>query len=405
MASQAHSGGDPRRLLFSNGQWILELVRHVQVAPDVVRPTTEELRGTRTISTYFKDNPSPQGLARGALELLQTTSLGTCSFAAADGEWVASPSLIPPPLPFEMTRTSGGSRLEDKLAALEARAVGLLVVQQGLLARLERLEQRFASEGGESADHARRAPAAADPPARGRAPGAAGGGSAARPDAAAAGGRPVHHEPAPASAEAVSNGSRQDLGADADHVPSSTRDAAARAPSAAPPAGPAAIAEPAPEGTPRQPLELPPAQELAKCIALLVGNNVSAREVDELPLGKSTPDCYSAPLLDDAGKEIGLIVMDIKATIYLGGTLMMMPSARLDQQVRSLSPEEDSVAASAEVCNALTGPINDAQSRFHVRVGNFGKFEFKASGWVTAPSDRRDLEDSFGGRTTVLARP
>ena len=152
-------------------------------------------------------------------------------------------------------------------------------------------------------------------------------------------------------------------------------------------------------------LALPSVGELAKCVALLIGGDVSAREAaDEFPVNRTTRDCYAAALLDDNEQTVGMILMDLKAAVYLGGTLMMLPKSELESQLRAHTPGEDSIAASAEICNALAGAINGAQDQ-HVRVGALGKFEFKSWSWAAQPAERRDLEDSFGGRTVVLARP
>jgi hypothetical protein len=160
-----------------------------------------------------------------------------------------------------------------------------------------------------------------------------------------------------------------------------------------------------PVSPPRSLLTLPPIHELAKCVALLIGGDVSAKEgVPPLGVNRTTTNCYAAPILDDSDQCVGMILMDLKATVYLGGTLMMLPRSELDQQLRSFTPGEDSIAASAEICNALSGAINGFQNQ-HVRVGGLEKFELEGWRWATKPADRRDLEDSFGGRTALFTRP
>jgi hypothetical protein len=161
----------------------------------------------------------------------------------------------------------------------------------------------------------------------------------------------------------------------------------------------------APALPPRKLLTLPPVQELGRCVALLVGGDVTAKQGDPpLAINRTTRDCYAASILDDSDETVGMIAMDLKATVFLGGTLMMLPRTEIEQQLKSLTPGEDSIAASAEICNALSGAINGFQDQ-HVRVGALQKFEFKSWSWVTKPDDRRDLEDSFGGRTVVFSRP
>jgi hypothetical protein len=152
-------------------------------------------------------------------------------------------------------------------------------------------------------------------------------------------------------------------------------------------------------------LELPPVSELAKCVVLLIGGDVSVKEGDPpFSVNRTTKDCYAASVLDDNDQTVGVIVMDLKAAVFLGGTLMMLPRSEIEQQLKSLSPGEDSIAASAEICNALSGSINGSQDQ-HVRAGRLEKFEFKTWSWVTTAADRRDLEDSFGGRTVLFSRP
>jgi hypothetical protein len=164
---------------------------------------------------------------------------------------------------------------------------------------------------------------------------------------------------------------------------------------------PAVVAAPAAAARPE--LKLPAASELARCISLLLGGEVSANEAAPMPVTRVTKDCHAASIVDDLGQTLGIIVMDLKATVFLGGTLMMLPKTELEQQFKAQSPGEDSIAASAEICNALSGAINGAQD-IHVRAGGLDKFEFRTCSWVTNPAERRDLEDSFGGHIVVLSR-
>ena len=97
--------------------------------------------------------------------------------------------------------------------------------------------------------------------------------------------------------------------------------------------------------------------------------------------------------------------MDLRATVFLGGTLMMQPRDQLEQQFAAAKPEQDSIAASAEICNALSGAVNAAQSRYHVRTSGLSAFALDQYDWAPTPAARRDLQDSFGGLTTVLSRP
>jgi hypothetical protein len=166
---------------------------------------------------------------------------------------------------------------------------------------------------------------------------------------------------------------------------------------------PEAAAEP--RARPRPELELPAFAELCKCVSLLVGSNLSVEAAEPLAIDAELRNCYAAMIEDESDEEVGLILMDLRATVFLGGTLMMQPAEQLEQQFASAIPEPDSIAASAEICNALSGAINAAQSRYHVRASNLEKFESGRHPWAASVATRRDLADSFGGRTTLLACP
>lgn len=382
------SGGSPRRLYWEGDKWVLEVVRHVNIGHDLIRPTTERIEGRRRIISYFDVNHDKASLGRSAARLIGTEASGPPrSYSAVGGEWVLE-SL--PPGPRRSMPARSVASLELELAELEARVVALTAVQEGLLARLARLEARLAEgavvlpassrvDGGRFGDEAhatdqddRAAGAAFD------SDGEAAGDSAAGHDSAGHAGVFEQHEGAPPEVDTPAELEARE-------------------------GAPDGSAEPEAPVAPREQLALPPIGDLARCLALLIGGDVSADEAEPLALNRLTKDCYATPLLSDTDEVLGLIVMDLRATVFLGGTLMMLPRTELEQQLKQFSPGEDSVAASAEVCNALSGVINDTQN-IHVRTGPLQKFEIKAWEWVAEAADRRDLQDSFGGRTAVLAR-
>jgi hypothetical protein len=393
-------------LLHQAGKWVMEVVRHVNVGDSLIRPTTQRLTGQRAIFSYFKSNPDKALLGKATQRLLQSeVSAESRSYNAEGGDWIANSNPPPRHDPLDSYRAPPDPpTIETEVGELKAQVVMLKAVQEGLLARLARLEAKLA-DGSFVAGAAARPPArmeeipgadrALDDPGdleRGRIRAAAAHGGSDEQDPEETDGTPPDSvEPGRQRARGLSN---SPIGAP---------------PSAEPPIGEAAepSAEPAPE-PPAAPqrllLSLPPVPDLAKCISLLVGGDMSAKEADPLAINRTSRDCYASTILDDNDQTVGLILMDLRATVYLGGTLMMLPKSELEQQLKAVTPGEDSIAASAEICNALSGAINGAQDQ-HVRVGRLEKFEFKSASWVTEPADRRDLEDSFGGRTVVFSRP
>jgi hypothetical protein len=387
-SSSTLSGGTPRRLLQQAGKWVMEVVRHVNVGHDLIRPTTQRLTGQRAIATYFKNNPDKALLAKATQRLMQS-ELGTepRSYNVEGGEWIANSSPPPRQEALDSYRAPPDPpTLETEVAELKAQVVMLTAVQEGLLHRLARLETKFAEGSFVAAPVAR--PGRVDQPL---------------PEA-------------DAELEDSGSASAWDEGGSDEPDADGSAPVASNAPIGEPASEPAIGAgapapDSAPEAPPEQPgapqrllLTLPPIPDLAKCISLLVGGDMSAKEAEPLAVNRTIRDCYASAVLDDNDQTVGLILMDLRATVYLGGTLMMLPKSELEQQLKAVSPGEDSIAASAEICNALSGAINGAQDQ-HVRVGRLEKFEFKNWSWVTEPADRRDLEDSFGGRTVVFSRP
>jgi hypothetical protein len=364
---------------------MLEVVRHVNIGHDLVRPTTECLTGNRMIGSYFKSNPDQEALGRGALKLMQMTSSdGPRSYSAVGAEWVSS-SLPPGALDGEVEE---GPNLQTQLDALNMRITALVALQEGLLVRLARLEARIA-EGGSTNNGARRTGVRA---------------ALALEAAAVRETRAEPNEPAAPIGEAAAEPVESEA---EDGTESEAEDGSA--PSEPAPPEPAPVrASPEPvdqRARPKAELALPPVAELSKCIALLVGNGVNIETAEPLAVGPDLLDCYSALIEDESGEPLGLILMDLRATVFLGGSLMMQPTEQLEQQFAAANPEQDSIAASAEICNALCSALNAAQDRYHVRTCPLEKLDLARHPWATHVATRRDLADSFGGRVAVLSMP
>lgn len=399
MRSSVIIGGSPRRLLLHAGKWVLEVVRPVDLGQNLIRPTTQRLTGQNAITSYFESNPDNAQLGSATRRLMQTELAGETRTYTAEGvDWIASST--PPPRGDGLddyrppTETPA---LEARVSELVRRAVALTAVQEGLLMRLARLEAKLARGGLVP---------------QGRGPAGAQRRRADLPDASSA--KDPLDAPKPldsnldSAANANAEGGRQrraravlpDAAGEQDRQEGVQVDAI---PGSAAQQDPAPPEEPA--SPPRNLLTLPPVSELAKCMVQLIGGDATAKEgVPPLGVDRAAVNCYAAAIIDDNGQSVGMMLMDLKATIFLGGTLIMLPRAELDQQLESLTPGEDSIAASAEICNALSGTINGFQDQ-HVRVGGLEKFELDAWPWVMKPADRRDLEDSFGGRTALFTRP
>jgi hypothetical protein len=392
------SGGSPRRLFLHAGKWVLEVVRHVNLGHDLIRPTAERVAGQRAIGTYFKNNPDKAQLGKATQRLMQNALEGeTLSFTAEGTDWIAN-SIPPPPGERRGSQRpqAEAQTLETLVGELEARVVVLTAVQEGLLTRLARLEARIAqgavvAAGGARPERSRARVELGQPKSEN---GSASGDdfeSPSEPDSESA---PERGRVASAS-DASADSAREN---DADDDPGGV------------PPGEPGLAEPEEildeSGPPRLLVSLPPVHELSKCLVQLVGGDVTAKAGEPpLSIDRTLQDCYAAALLDDRDQTVGIILMDLKALVFLGGTLMMLPRTEMELQLKSVAPGEDSIAAASEICNALSGPLNGFQKNEHVRLGALQKFDFNAWRWLTKPQERRDLEDSFGGRIVVASRP
>jgi hypothetical protein len=154
-----------------------------------------------------------------------------------------------------------------------------------------------------------------------------------------------------------------------------------------------------------QPIDLPTADDMIRCLEQLIGSDVTATEIPVPPRLPEVRDTYFvASMMDDNDMEVGAVFMDLKATVYLGGNLLMVPENELSSQVRSKRPSEDSIAASSEVCNALSGCINNVTGNPHIRTTFLLAQTEETAQWLKSARSIVVLQDSLGGKLLVAAR-
>jgi hypothetical protein len=349
MQGDVLAGGVPKRLTHRSGVWALEVVRQVAVERGVYRPVKQQLEGIDIILRYFGRSPQLKGLAQGAQQLLRAPSGDqNRSFDAVNGEWV--PSVLAPSYVDELKRQQLRDREQTlRVQLLEVRTdqVRLNHANKSLLNRVSELEKRLEWLANELE---------------------------------------VVRAQRPVVVQAAAPVEQQ------------LKAAVVEAPTSVGAAAVAAIPD-------FPPLELPPADDLIRCLEQLIGGDVSAKEVAipaKLPDAKDFQHVVS--LLSDANDEIGAIFMDLKATVYLGGTLLMVPEGELTNQVRAKKPSEDSVAASSEVCNAMSGSLNNVSGNQHVRTSFLTLHTTPTVPWLPSARKLLALEDTFGGKLLLVAR-
>lgn len=340
------SGGIPKRLVVRDGRWALEVVRQVAVERNVYRPHTQRLEGPDVILGYLRRTAQFSALAQGAAHLLSDSAQESRSYEVVNGEWVQS--VLAPSYIDELKRQHrAAARRSQHVQLLEVRSecVRLRHANAKLTSRVDELEQQLKQLAETVEELKAREPVVIQAPPS----------------------TPVEERPAepPVSVQAE-------------------------------------VVDP--EGAELPKLRLPRSHDFIRCIEQLIGSDVTAREssaqLDVTQAGKF----YMSQLVDDNDRLIGAIVMDLQSTVFLGGTLLMVPEGELNAQVRARSPSEDSVAASSEVCNALSGSLNNVPENVHIRTKYLELLNLEDVPWLEKPRVHMTLEDSFGGRVLIACR-
>lgn len=354
------SGGTPKRLLHRQGQWTLEVVRQVAVDRSVYRPQTQQIEGPDFILKYLERNAQFRGLANSAGLLLRTPfGENNKSFDAVNGEWV--PSVLAPSYLDQLKRRQRNNALEKQrvqLLSVQTECLRLRHSHAQLLRRVEDLERMLAGGAQVSPAHL------------------------ANPASRAADAQPAEAHASAPQAPALESAAAVVAPAESASEVSAKEEAEPRA---------------------FTPIKLPPSSDFIRCIEQLIGGDVTAKEVTE-PLDVSQASHWLSTIVDEHDNEVGAVIMNIQATVSLGGTLLMIPEDELKAQVASMKPSEDSLAASSEVCNALTGSVNSLDGNPSIRSNFMEPADLAKHGWLAKPSLTITLHDSFGGKTAVLAR-
>jgi hypothetical protein len=344
------------------------VVRQVAIDRSVYRPHTQQLEGRDVILRYLKRSPQFKGLAVGATQLLSEPASSPSCFDAVNGEWV--PSVLAPSYIEQL-------KLQRKRAAQHTIRIQLLDLQAEVL-RLKHghaaLLERVAVLEGQLGAVVEGAPIARP---------------AAAPVTAAATKSSAADAPqtsSPANAPSASAGAMPTANADSKL-------------SGAEPA----TAEAAPRSHKTHNISLPPTTDYVRCIEQLIGGDTTAKAVEDR-VDFSQAALYLSVLIDDEDRVAGAILMDLKATVFLGGTLLMVPENELTQQVANNSPSEDSVAASSEVCSALSGSLNNVSGNPQLRSSLMEALEISKHSWLSTPASVTHLADSFGGKVMIAIR-
>jgi hypothetical protein len=375
----------PTRLICRGGRWMLELTRLEAVDRDVYQPRLQRLEGSESILAVLRRTEENQPLASSAAQLMRVARVDEDrAFDASEGDWVPSSEPLRharEPVDAEV-ETADLSRLVAELRAevvvlrashsrLRDRVVALEAVQSGIA------QPNLRPRGSRSRRRSEPPPAGAPlEPAPGQ-PLPEGPGFAATQ---ASPGPGVAPSPAPGLAPRppAALGAAPSFGAGG---PQTFEEMAAALSAGELPAL----------------LGLPGLRSLSECMSTLM-DQAPELQARATPMNlESLVKPQACKLLDDEGRERGVIIADLTAAVLLGGALLAVPRDEALRQVRDNEPSEDALLAMSEICNNLTGPVNSVAGNAHVRATALAGLELDS-----LPQLRSRLDLTVDGGTLII---
>jgi len=158
-------------------------------------------------------------------------------------------------------------------------------------------------------------------------------------------------------------------------------------------------------------LSFPKTKEVLDLVELLIGEKPVFRKGKGWDLSAPSEGCYIT-FLQGKDKAIeGAIITDLPATLYIGGKLILLPEATLQDQAQNGEAEEPIVEAVTEVVNNLRTLFNNIEMNPHVAPTGTYPYVVPAAddyvGWILEPGKRVDYvgDTVYGPATlTLLSR-
>ncbi len=158
-------------------------------------------------------------------------------------------------------------------------------------------------------------------------------------------------------------------------------------------------------------LTLPTTKEILDLVELLIGEKPVFRVGQGWDLTQPNPGAYITFLQGKDNAVEGAIITDIAATLYIGGKLILLPEAILQDQYNLREAEEHVVEAVTEVINNMRTLYNNIELNPHVAPTATFPYQVPTEddfvGWLLNPSKRVDYvgETVFGPATMTLVAP
>lgn len=155
-------------------------------------------------------------------------------------------------------------------------------------------------------------------------------------------------------------------------------------------------------------LTMPDTKEILNLVELLIGEKPVFKEGTGWDLTQPRKGAYITFLQGRDFEVEGAIITDLPATLYIGGKLILLPEATLNEQLRKGVASEPIIDALTEVINNLRTLFNNIDLNPHVAPTQ--TFPYQVPGptdfvaWILAPKRRLDYvgETPFGTGTLTL---
>lgn len=140
-------------------------------------------------------------------------------------------------------------------------------------------------------------------------------------------------------------------------------------------------------------LRMPEPKDVLDTIKSMLGRSSSlAAGGEPLNLKRPPQGTYLVPLCNEAGETVGGVVANIGATVYLGGTLIMLPENSLTEQVRARAAEEFVLDGFEEVVNMLRAVVTRAEGNPRVIPSPVRLLDVRGEdAWVREATERLDF--------------
>jgi hypothetical protein len=370
----ASSSSTPSRLVRRRGSWALELTRLVALDGNVLEPRPQRLEGSDAILRHLRQSTGESTLAQSAAHLMRAVrGDDDRAFVVLDGEWVPSSSEAP-------SRYDAEAGLLARLADVRSELLLLRASHQRLRDRVAELEARLE---GLSPD---------DLPRRSIEP--------LRTEAIA------REVVAPVLAPVAT---LMDAGALPGPAPDLTRQSPGAAPEPPPPVNPfrnVASVLGADDAPPANGIKLPDAAAVIASIGELFGGDPGLVPSTE-PVPESALELaalYAGRFVDDDGKDLGVLLGELKLVAHIGGKLMGLPSTVIEEQAKTGILSEQVMLAMSEVVNTLSSTLNRLPGNAHVRGTPVETFPTDRLQWLGSARHSVALGRNRVGTLWLLAR-